>query len=200
MRGGSRRADSRRVIPFIRVGDRLVPSLSVAAVLAARARSVTPSSGAMGRSLRIGTTELPLLEKRRARHTAVGATRACRALIHFRGPALRDNIAQFHSVLVLRPLRGAACTSTAAQQRPRRGRVTRRSLRFQGRIVIVGRNASGTFDVFPVPFPGSSRVRIFTPTRLTRSSKPRDGPASAAAGDRRHAHRRAGRRGCRRGL
>jgi adenylate cyclase len=145
----------RRMIPFVRVGDRLVPSLSVAAVLAAQALGRDAVEWRDGSRLRIGTTELPLLESVVPDYDR-GATRACRTLIPFRGPALRDNVPSFIQYSFYDLFEAQYYHDSGAPAPAERASQLVDPSVFKDRIVVVGATASGTFDVFPVPFPGST--------------------------------------------
>ncbi len=135
---------ARRMSPFVRIGARDIPSLSVVAVLQAQdldPSSVQASPGHLG----IGRTSIPLVEQRLPDYYG-NSSRACRVLISFRGPTVTENQIRtfneysfydlFYAELQL--LRGEAATVDPAV--------------FKDKIVVVGASASGTYDVFTTPF------------------------------------------------
>lgn len=135
---------ARRMIPFVRVGDRHVPSLSVVAALGARGLDASAVRSSPGR-LAVGGVSLPLVEQ--AVPDFYGArARACRVLIPFRGPALtRDGVPAFKSYSFYDLFR--------AEIQMQQGEVPDVAPAvFKDRIVVVGASASGTYDVFSTPF------------------------------------------------
>ena len=141
----------RRMVPFVRVGSRDIPSLSLATVLLAEnldAMSVTASPD----SLRLGSTTIPLVEQSLPNYYGA-ATRACRVLIPYRGPNLtRTGVATFEGWSFYDLFRSEVQLLNG--EKPD----VDPSI-FKDRIVIVGASASGTYDVFATPFgtpaPGS---------------------------------------------
>ncbi len=141
----------RRSVPFIRIGTRDVPSLSVAAALVARGQGAEAVRSDPG-GLTIGATRVPLLQE--TLQSADGSrARACRALIPYRGssfsatgPAPFTTFSfydLFYSEQQL--LEGVTPEIDPAA--------------FKDRIVVVGATAAATYDVFTSPFglvtPGS---------------------------------------------
>lgn len=142
---------ARRMIPFVRVGQRDVPSLSLVAALQAQnldATAVRPSPGYVA----VGATTIPLVEQSVPDFYG-NTSRACRVLISFRGPIVTEEGQRtfneysfydlfFSEVQLLRGERAPVDPTT-----------------FKDKIVIVGASASGTYDVFSTPFgtpaPGS---------------------------------------------
>jgi adenylate cyclase len=141
----------RRMVPFVHVAGRDVPSLSVATALLAQKLDASAVAGSSN-VLRIGSTAIPLVDQSIPDHYQ-GPTRACRMLIPFRGPNVtaagvttfegRSFYDLFRSEIQL--LQGDKPDVDPSI--------------FRDRIVIVGASASGTYDVFTTPFgtpsPGS---------------------------------------------
>ena len=159
----------RRMIPFVRVGDRRVPSLSVSAALLAQGLGPEAVASVDRHHLRIGESVLPLIETTLPGETR-GEDHACRAMIPFRGPGVRDGIASFKEYSFYDLFEAQYYhDSGAAIPADRAGKLVDPAS-FKDRIVVVGASASGTYDVFSTPFrPAHRRARRFTPTRLTRS-------------------------------
>ena len=135
---------ARRMIPFVRVGERHVPSLSVVAALAARVLDATAVRASSGR-LVVGGASLPLVEADVPDFYGARA-QACRVLIPFRGPALTSSgVAAFDSYSFYDLFR--------AEIQLQQGEVPDVApALFKDRIVVVGASASGTYDVFSTPF------------------------------------------------
>jgi len=134
---------ARRMIPFVRVGPRDVPSLPVVAALLAQglgADSVKVDAA----GLWIGRTALPLLEQRVPDFYGP-AGRACRALIPFRGATITDGVPAFTEYSFYDLVRAE---TDILQERE----ASVEPALFKDRIVVVGASASGTYDVFAVPF------------------------------------------------
>ncbi|MBP1604878.1 MAG: cyaA [Acidobacteria bacterium] len=143
----------RRVVPFVRVGDRGLPSLGVAAGLVARGTSpseVRPDA----RGLRLGATRMPLQRLRVPGFGAnVDAGWSRRGLINFRGPSvLSDGRSRtyrtfsFYDLLYSEEqlLAGEAPTVDPSA--------------FRDAIVFVGVTAAGLSDVFATPFGNTGRM------------------------------------------
>ena len=134
---------ARRMVPFVRVAGRDVPSLAVTTALLAQGLDAAAVQAAPGR-LTIGSTAIPLVEQLPDNYRV--PTRACRILIPFRGPNItpegvttfegRSFYDLFRSEIQL--LNGEAPDVDPSI--------------FKDRIVIVGASASGTYDVFTTPF------------------------------------------------
>lgn len=169
---------ARRMIPFVRVGDRDIPSLPVAAALVAQglsADAVRPEAA----GLRIGQTMLPLIEQVVPNNYGP-AGRGCRALIPFRGPVMRGGVPTFKEYSFYDVFEAQYYHDSGEPPPPdRAGKLVDPAL-FKDRIVVIGASASGTFDVFAVPFAGSTpgshihanvidallRARTITPTPM----------------------------------
>jgi adenylate cyclase len=136
----------RRTVPFVRVGDRALPSLGLAAGL--RAAGLGPDDVAVeGDVLAIGDRRMAL-STRRVR-SAAGEQAYLWGFINFRGPAL---LADMKS----RPYRTYsffdllyAEEQILAGQAPNVDPAV-----FRDKIVFVGVTAAGLFDVFETPFAG----------------------------------------------
>ena len=172
----------RRMIPFVRVGNRLVPSLSVAAVLAAQGLGRDGVEWRGDASLRIGTTTLPLVESV-VPDSDGGSVRVCRTLVPFRGPVVRDNISSFTQYSFYDLFEAQYYYDSGAPPPADRVRQLVDPGVFKDRIVVVGASASGTFDVFPVPFPGSTPGSHIHANAIDALLEGRTiAPVSAAAG------------------
>jgi len=134
----------RHAVPFVRQGERYLPSLGVAAALRARdiaSRQVRSD----GSSLVVGDRRLPL--ETRAVATPSGLTRFRWALINFRGPALLEDLKS-------RPYtRYSFYDLFYSEQQILSGEVPQVDPAvFRDRIVFVGVTAAGLHDVFETPF------------------------------------------------
>jgi adenylate cyclase len=137
----------RHVVPFIRTGDRAMPSLGFAAAL--RAAGIDPKTVRIeDRLLKAGDTVIMPLETRTVR-TEDGVIDYLWGLINFRGPA-------FLADLKTRPYPHYAAfdllyseEQLAANQKPDIDPSV-----FRDKIVFVGVTAAGLHDVFETPFAG----------------------------------------------
>jgi adenylate cyclase len=134
----------RRFVPFVQVGDRIVPSLPVAAWLAAR--GVPPEAVASSFStLRLGEARVPLVEQIVPDY--YGPPRPVwRGLVPYRGPTLKaDGTPTFTSY--------SFYDLFYAEQQIQGGETPHLSPdRFKDKIVVVGLSAAGLKDVFATPF------------------------------------------------
>ena len=134
----------RHTVPFARAQSTLIPSLGLAA--AVRAAGIAPRDVRIedGRLI-VGDRRLPL-EWRRVR-SADGSERYQWGLIHFRGPALLDDLQrrtyQTYSFFDL---------VAAEQEILNHRKPAVDPALFRDRMVFVGTTASGLFDVFETPF------------------------------------------------
>jgi len=140
----------RRMVPFVRVAGRDVPSLSVMAALLAQRLDASAVHAAPGR-LTIGSTSIPLVEQLPDNYRV--PTRACRILIAFRGPNITpEGVTTFEGRSFYDLFRSEIQLLNG--EKPD----VDPSI-FKDRIVIVGTSASATYDVFATPFgtpsPGS---------------------------------------------
>jgi adenylate cyclase len=166
---------ARRLVPFVRVGDRHVPSLPVAAALAAQ--GLAPEAvRADGLALQIGRARLPLIEE--AVPDFYGKTdRACRALIPFRGPVLSDQgTSTFREYSFYELVRSE--NQIAQGQRP-----SLDPSLFKDRVVVIGASAAATYDTFAVPFVGRTPGAFVHATIIDALLRGRTiAPASSASG------------------
>ncbi len=169
----------RRVVPFIRVGDRHVPSLSVATALLARgldARAV----GREADGLRVGRTVLPLVEQDVPDYYG-GRDRACRALLPLRGPILFNGVPTFRDFSFYDLF-------YAEYQILRGEHPSVDPVLFKDRVVVVGVLASALYDVFAAPvagqFPGAlvhgNAIDALLSGRTIRPAPPITGIAGTA--------------------
>jgi len=136
----------RWVVPFVRAGDRALPSLGVAAALAAE--GVRPGDVSLdGNWLRLGRARMPLVERRVPGFAGQAPRTALRALIDYRGPAvLPDGKRRPYASYSFYDLLYSE-EQILAGQKPDLD-----PARFRGKIVFVGITASGLADTFQTPF------------------------------------------------
>ena len=135
----------RHVVPFVRRGQRAIPSLGVAVAL--RTAGISPAAVRLdGTTLWVGDDRAMPLEWRQVA-TAAGTERYLWGLINFRGPALLEDLNShtyptysFFDLLYSQEqiLAGQTPDIDPAE--------------FRDKIVFVGTTASGLFDVFETPF------------------------------------------------
>ena len=136
----------RHVVPFVRTGDRAMPSLGLSAAL--RAAAIDPAAVRIdGTSLIAGDRMLPL--ETREVNVEGGVTEILWGLIHFRGPAFLPDMKRrpyphysFFDLLYSEE-------QLLAAQKPDIDPAV-----FKDKIVFVGVTAAGLFDVFETPFAG----------------------------------------------
>ncbi len=136
----------RHVVPFVRTGERAMPSLGMAAAL--RAANIDPSTVQVNASqLKVADRLVPL-ERRRVQ-TEDGVTTYLWNLIHFRGPAFLPDLKtrpyphySFFDLLYSEE-------QLLADQKPNVDPSV-----FRDKIVFVGVTAAGLHDVFETPFAG----------------------------------------------
>ena len=164
----------RHVVPFVRSGDRAMPSLGLSAAL--RASGIAPSSVRIdGSSLIAGDRMMPL--ERREVKTEDGSRGMFWGLIHFRGPAfLPDMKSRPYAHYSFFDLLYSA-EQILAEKKPD----VDPSL-FRDKIVFVGVTAAGLHDVFETPFAGgvmpgvqihASVADDFLSNRFMRPESPR---------------------------
>jgi adenylate cyclase len=146
----------RRHVPFLQIGARALPSLSVAAVMAAGnvgGGAVRPEPG----GVRVGPLWLPLLDEHVEQFSAERGTAPAppsrRVLVNYRGPAVlpdgtRTVYDEYPALQVLQ-----AAEQVAEGLTP----VVDPGV-FRDRIVIVGVTAAGLHDVFTVPFTAAGKM------------------------------------------
>jgi adenylate cyclase len=136
----------RHTVPFVRTGDRAMPSLGLAAAL--RASGLKPSEVRLeGSAIRAADRSLPL--ESRLLNTEEGSRRFLWGLINFRGPAFLPDLKSrpyphysFFDLLYSEE-------QLLADQKPNIDPSI-----FRDKIVFVGVTAAGLFDVFETPFAG----------------------------------------------
>jgi len=136
----------RHVVPFVRTGERAMPSLGLAAAL--RAAGVRPSDVTVeGDVLSVGDRRIPL--EWRHVNNQTGRISSLWALINFRGPALLPDMKSrpyaAHSFFDLLVSEEQLLADVKPNIDP--------SI-FRDKIVFVGMGASGLFDAFETPFAG----------------------------------------------
>jgi adenylate cyclase len=143
----------RRAVPFVRVGDEVVPSLALSALIATEGLS-PDEVGATDSELTLGRRRLPLVVDRLPTFGTEGAPEhASRLLIDFRGPAVLDD--------------GRATTYRSysfydlfySEQQLLEGITPNIDpSEFRDQLVVVGIRAAGLHDVFTVPFGGGGKM------------------------------------------
>ncbi|MGE4067789.1 MAG: CHASE2 domain-containing protein [Vicinamibacterales bacterium] len=133
----------RRMVPFVRHDGRVVPSLAMAAAM--DVLGLTPGDIAWEPgALRAGALRVPLVEQLIPDYYGP-SSRACRALLPFRGPPVN---AGGHRTFP----EYAAYDLIYAEQQLLEGAVPDLDPGvFRDKVVVVGTTASGTYEVFTVP-------------------------------------------------
>jgi adenylate cyclase len=134
----------RRTAPFVRVGEVGIPSLAVAATMAAggiRPDQVVRDGG----RLRVGGARMPLVDTRVPGFSGPGAW-VRRMLIRYSGPTGTDQRSTYRSFSFYDLV-------AAEEQILTGGRPEVDPARFKGAIVVIGTTAAGLSDVFVTPFP-----------------------------------------------
>ena len=136
----------RHVVPFVRTGDRAMPSLGLSAAL--RAAGISASDVRIDSSSLIAGDRLVPLETREV-NVEGGHTQMLWSLIHFRGPAFLPDMKHrpyphysFFDLLYSEEQLNAGKTPDVDPAA------------FKDKIVFVGVTAAGLFDVFETPFAG----------------------------------------------
>jgi adenylate cyclase len=137
----------RHTVPFVRIGDRALPSLGLAAAL--RAANINPSAVRLeNHDLQLGDRLMPL-STRRVKNPD-GVKSYLWGLIDFRGPALLEDLKSrpypryaFFDLLYSEE-------QLLSNQKPNIDPSA-----FKDKIVFVGVTAAGLFDVFPTSFAGA---------------------------------------------
>ena len=135
---------ARRYVPFVEVAGRIVPSLPVAAVLAAR--GIAPDQVTASRmALMLGPTRVPWVEQVVPDYYGPPQT-VWRGLVPFRGPTMRaDRTPTFPSYSFQDVF--LAEQQILAGQAPHLDPAV-----FKDRIVVVGVTAEGLKDIFTTPY------------------------------------------------
>jgi adenylate cyclase len=140
-----RDGQARRMAPFIRQGDRYMPSLGVAAALLAA--GVRPDEIRLdGRAIRVRERVIPLVAERvRTSVDAGGEHEQLTMLINYRAPALVNGARPYPSYEARHLLLSEE--QIAAGRQPAIDPAV-----FRDKIVFVGLTTSGLVDVFQTPF------------------------------------------------
>jgi adenylate cyclase len=135
---------ARRMAPFVRQGDRYVPSLGVAAALAAG--GYKPDEVVLeGSSIRVRDRRIPLVPVRVPDMDGRGSHDQMTMLINYRAPALVNGVRPYPSYEARHLLRSQ--DQLLAGLKPDLDPAV-----FKDKIVFVGLTASGLIDVFNTPF------------------------------------------------
>lgn len=142
----------RRVVPFVRVGNRYIPSLGVAAAIAA-AGIVPEHVRTSGGELHIGDRRMPLLHVTTPGSGDASGRSSQRALIRFTGPAvLADGKTSTYRTYSFYDL------FYSEQQLLTNEKPFIDPAVFKDKIVIVGSSAAGLHDVFSVPLGSTGKM------------------------------------------
>lgn len=149
-----KRGSLRRIPPFVRQGDRFMPSLGVAAAL--RGLGVRPDEVVLDeRTLRIRDRAIPLLSTQIDDAIDTGATdQQLTMLVNYRGPAVLPNGDKPYTSYELRHLIQSEI-QLLGDQKPLVDPAA-----FKDKIVFVGLTASGLVDVFQTPFDAAGQGRM----------------------------------------
>ena len=144
----------RRIPPFVRVGDRYMPSLGVAAAL--RGLDVRPEEVVLeGQTLRIRDRRIPLLSEKIADPVNPGATREqLTMLVNYRAPALLPGGGKPYTTYEVRHI------INSELQLLENGTPEIDPAVFKDKIVFVGLTASGLVDIFQSPFDSKGQGRM----------------------------------------
>jgi len=136
---------ARRMAPFIRIGDRYVPSLGVAAALVAE--GVRPEDVVLeGRTIRVRDRMIPLVSERVPNWDDASKSHdQLTMLINYRAPAI-VNGARPYTSYEIRDLLVSQEQMNAGQPPVLDPAV------FKDKVVFIGLTASGLLDVFTTPF------------------------------------------------
>ena len=139
---------ARRFAPFIRVGDKFVPSLGVAAAL--HAANVPPEEVVLdGMKIRLGYREMPLVATRAPNLDDPSKTHdRLTILVNYRAP-LRDTDSRYTSPYSSYEIRHVILSEEQirADVKPMID-----PAQFKDKIVFIGLTASGLVDIFNTPF------------------------------------------------
>jgi len=137
---------ARRMAPFVRAGERYMPSLGIAAAL--KAGGFTPADVVFeGDAIRVRDRRIPLVAANvRDSFGGSGTHRQLTTLINFRAPAALPNGDRPYRTYEARHLLVSE-DQMASDQKPLVDPAV-----FKDKIVFVGLNAAGLVDVFGTPF------------------------------------------------
>jgi adenylate cyclase len=144
----------RRIPPFVRVGDRFMPALGVAAAL--RGLDVRPEEVVLeGRTLHIRDRRVPLLSSQIADSINPGVTKEqLTMLVNYRAPALLPNGEKPYASYEVRHLINSEI-QLLGDEKPDLD-----PLVFKDKIVFVGLTAAGLVDIFQSPFDSKGQGRM----------------------------------------
>ena len=144
----------RRIPPFVRVGDRYMPSLGVAAAL--RGLGIPPQEVILdGRTLRLGDRQVPLLSEQIADPLVRGATKEqLTMLVNYRAPSVLPGGERPYPTYELRHIINSEL-QLLNDQKPEIDPAS-----FKDKIVFVGLTASGLVDIFQSPFDSKGQGRM----------------------------------------
>ncbi len=149
-----KRGSLRRIPPFVRMGDRFMPSLGVAAAL--RGLGVRPDEVVLeGRTLRIRDRAIPLLSADVHDSIDRGTTdQQLTMLVNYRAPAVLANGEKAYQTYELRHLIQSEI-QLLSETKPMVDPAV-----FKDKIVFVGLTAAGLVDVFQTPFDAAGQGRM----------------------------------------
>ena len=144
----------RRIPPFVRVGDRYMPSLGVAAAL--RTLGIQPQEVVLeGHTLRLRDRLVPLLSAQIADPIVPGATREqLTMLVNYRGPAVLPGGEKPYTRYEVRHI----INSELQLMNGEKPDIDPAALK--DKIVFVGLTASGLVDIFQSPFDNKGQGRM----------------------------------------
>lgn len=149
-----KRGSLRRIPPFVRMGDRFMPSLGVAAAL--RAQEIRPDEVVLdGQTLRIRDRAVPLLSAQV--RDAIDPTEyheQLTMLVNYRGPGVLPNGERPYPAYEVRHL------VESELQLLREEKPSLDPTVFKDKVVFVGLTASGLVDVFQTPFDARGQGRM----------------------------------------
>ncbi|MBA2304975.1 MAG: CHASE2 domain-containing protein, partial [Acidobacteria bacterium] len=148
------RGSLRRIPPFVRMGDRYMPSLGVAAAI--RAAGVRPDQVVLeGKTLRILDRVIPLVPTAvKDAHDAAVTNQQLTMLVNYRAPFLLPNGERPYQHYEVRHLIQSEI-QLLSDEKPLVDPAV-----FKDKIVFVGLTASGLVDVFQTPFDAEGQGRM----------------------------------------
>ena len=148
------RGSLRRIPPFVRMGDRFMPSLGVAAAL--RGLGVRPDEVVLdGQLLRIRDRTIPLLSAQISDSVDKGTTdEQLTMLVNYRAPFLLENGDRSYENYEIRHLIESEIQLLGGVK------PTVDPAVFKDKIVFIGLTASGLVDIFQTPFDAEGQGRM----------------------------------------
>ena len=149
-----KRGSLRRIPPFVRMGDRFMPSLGVAAAL--RAAGIRPEEVVLeGQTLRIRDRAVPLLSAQvRDAVDPAKHHEQLTMLVNYRGPGVLPNGERPYPAYEVRHL------VESELQLLREEKPSLDPGVFKDKVVFVGLTASGLLDIFQTPFDARGQGRM----------------------------------------